>query len=85
MKKDVEFFTNALNKQILKIRRLGNANIPYGSNVMPILEMYKELSNYEERKAFQDALEAMLTDIDEGKRHFAVDVCLGFVLFKDAI
>lgn len=85
MVKDVDFFIKAFNGQILKNKRIGHANIPYGSNVMPLLEMYKNLSKYEERKAFEDALESMLTDRDEQKRRFAINVCLGFVIFRDAI
>ncbi len=85
MKKDIEFFIKAFNNQIQKNRRIGHANIPYGSNVLPILEMYKSLSEYEEQKAFEDALELMLTDQREEKRRFAVNVCLGFVLFRDVI
>ena len=56
-----------------------------GSRVMPVLELYAGLKTYEERKAFQDALEQMLTDPCERVRKFAVDVCLGFFGFRDAI
>ena len=57
----------------------------YGSRVMPVLELYKTLTSYEERRAFHDALEKMLTDDRERVRKFAVDVCLGFFVFRDAI
>ncbi len=57
----------------------------YGGNVIPVLEIYKELSTYEERKAFQDALEKMLCDKNEIVRNYAVDICIGFFVFRDAI
>ncbi len=57
----------------------------YGSKVMPVLALYKELATFEDRKAFQDALEKMLAAPDEKVRRFAVDICLGFFVFRDAI
>jgi hypothetical protein len=57
----------------------------YGSRVMPVLELYKSLTTYEERRAFQDALERMLTDERERVRKFAVDICLGFFVFRNSI
>ena len=50
---------------------------------MPVLSLYKELSTFDERRAFQDALEKMLTDRDKEIRQFAVDICLGFFVFRD--
>jgi len=52
---------------------------------MPVLRMFGEVVSFEERKAFQDALEKMLTDQDPEIRRFAVDICLGFFVFKDSI
>jgi hypothetical protein len=57
----------------------------YGSRVMPVLELYKGLKTYEDRRAFQNALERMLTDPREPVRDFAVAICLGFFVFRDAI
>jgi hypothetical protein len=57
----------------------------YGSRVMPALELYKSLKSYEERRAYQDALELMLRDESTEVRGFAVDVCLGFFVFRNAI
>ena len=57
----------------------------YGANVIPIIEIYKALSTYEERKAFQDALERMLCDKDQNIRSYAVTICLGFFVFRDAV
>lgn len=60
-------------------------NTEYGSRVMPVLEFYKTLTSYEDRRAFQDALERMLMDERESVRKFAIDICLGFFVFRDAI
>jgi len=57
----------------------------YGSRVMPVLELYKHLETYEERRAFQDALERMLTDRRQRVREFAVAICLGFFVFRKTI
>ena len=57
----------------------------YGSRVMPVLELHKTLASYEARRGFQDALEKMLTDDRESVRRFAVDICLGFFVFRNAI
>jgi hypothetical protein len=64
-------------------RRSGHSE--YGGRVMPVLRLYKNLSGYEEKKAFQDALEMLLKDDDDDRRSFGVDVCLGFFVFRDAI
>lgn len=57
----------------------------YGGNVLPAIKIYAELDNFEERKAFQDALETMLKSSDEDICGFAVNVCLGFFVFRDVI
>ncbi len=57
----------------------------YGSSVMPILEEYKKLNDYEARLAFKNALEKMLRDESEDLRSFGVTICLGFYVFRDAI
>jgi uncharacterized protein (DUF2336 family) len=73
-------------KKILSLEpRATGGYSEYGSRVMPVLEFYASLKTYEERKAFQDALEQMLTDSRERVRRFAVDICLGFFGFRDAI
>ncbi|MDP1624662.1 MAG: hypothetical protein Q8L64_02725 [bacterium] len=85
MRKNAEYFIKAFGKQMAENKRLGHTNIPYGSNVMPILRMYKDLSEYDERREFEDALEAFLTSGEEEKRRFAITICLGFLIFRDAI
>ncbi|MBN1603803.1 MAG: hypothetical protein JW915_19480 [Chitinispirillaceae bacterium] len=54
----------------------------YGSKVVPVIKLYKELSTYEERSHFQDALEEILSDKNEEIRKFGVDICLGFFAFR---
>jgi hypothetical protein len=73
-------------KRILALepeREAGNSE--YGSRVMPVLELYKQLKTFEEWRAFQDALECLLTDPRERVREFAVAICLGFFILRDAI
>ena len=52
MIKNLEYFTKEIEKQRKKFERFKPANIVYGSNVMPVLRMYKELSTSEERDFF---------------------------------
>lgn len=76
-----EFFEKIIN--LLPTKRSGYSE--YGSRVMPVLSLYRGLSKFEDRQAFQDSLERMLTSPDEEIRRFAVDICLGFFVFRDAI
>lgn len=57
----------------------------YGSAVMPILELYRDLDSSETRSAFQEALELMLRSQDESERAIAVDVCLAFFVFREVL
>ena len=83
MTKQVADFLLRLEKEQQKIGRLRDPS--YGAAVMPVLEIYKRLTTFEDRRAFQDALEMLLTDEDQAKRSFAVDVCLGFFVFRDSL
>ncbi len=85
MIKNIEYFTKEIEKQRKKFERFKPANIVYGSNVMPILRMYKELSTSEERDSFIKSLENLLVDLDAEKRRFAIDICLGFLVFRNEI
>jgi len=85
MNKNTEYFINEFDKKMKKNNRNKPGNIPYGSNVISILETYKNLSTFEERKSFREALERLLTDSEEKKRKFAVDICIGFLVFRDSI
>jgi hypothetical protein len=68
-------------RQILELRR--NAGPSYGDNVLPAIRLYGSLECGEERRAYQDALEAMLSSTDSDVREYAVTLCLGFFVFKD--
>lgn len=70
-------------KEILALRR--KAGPIYGDNVMPAIRRYKELKDPLDRKAFQDALELLLTDPNEETRTYGVTLCLGFFVFRDAV
>lgn len=85
MIKNLEYFTKEIEKQRKKFERFKPANIVYGSNVMPVLRMYKELSTSEERDFFIKSLDNLLADSDAEKRRFAIDICLGFFIFRNEI
>jgi hypothetical protein len=57
----------------------------YGGTVLPAFRVYSSLRTTDEFRAYQNALERMLTSEDMDLRHWAVTVCLGFVVFHDAI
>ena len=84
MKKDASYFYNEFERQMKKNKLYSNANIVYGSNLMSILKMYKDLKS-EEKKEYLEALENLLASFDIEKRRFAIDICLGFFVFRDSI
>lgn len=57
----------------------------YGGNVFPAFRIYSEITSRDEALAYQAALEKLLQSNDEIARKFAVDICLGFFTFYDAI
>lgn len=71
--------------EILKRKPATQGPSPYGSRVMSVLELYKGLNEYEERRAFQEALEILLQSNVDEERIFAVDVCLGFFVLRHAL
>ena len=52
---------------------------------MPLIRHYATLKDPSERKQFQDALEAMLRSDNEEWKDYAVTLCLGFFVFRDAV
>ncbi|MBK9781438.1 MAG: hypothetical protein IPP55_15530 [Anaerolineales bacterium] len=83
--KDAEYFIKAFNKQIKFNKRYSHSNIGYGGNVMPVLEIYQSLSEFSERDAFRKTITSFLESPNLEKREFAIDLCLGFFVFRDAI
>ena len=80
--------TQAYVEKILAIRdaslkRAGNFD--YGANVVPVIDHYRDLKDYADRRAFQSAVEAMLRSDDRELSEYAVTLCLGFVVFRDAV
>jgi len=69
--------------EILALRK--KAGPIYGDNVIPAITMYKALKEAHEKRAFQEALERLLTDPDEDKRNYGVTLCLGFFVFRDVV
>ena len=57
----------------------------YGGNVILAMEEFKKLKNTNEIRAYQDALESMLGDSDPNIREYAVTLCLGFFVFRNAL
>ena len=84
MIKDIDYFMEQFNQQIKENRSAKSGNTVYGSNVMPLLELYKNISS-EEKRAFRETIKEFLIDRDDNKREFAINLCLGFVVFRDAI
>ena len=62
-----------------------NPEPDYGGNVLPAGRIFSNLSQTEELSAFREALERMLGSQDHELRAWAVNVCLGFIYFRDAI
>jgi hypothetical protein len=83
MNRKVEDFQTVIRKEVDRVRRASRhpGYSEYGSKVVPLIDLYRSLTNFEEKKAFRDALESALTDDNEDVRSFAVDLCLGFVVF----
>jgi len=77
---------NHFVSEILKINRETKElkNI-CGVHIIPVIELYRNLTTYEEKRAFQDAIERLLVDSDEDIRSYGVDICLGFFVFRDSI
>ena len=57
----------------------------YGGRVLPAMEIYAGLRTFDERKAYQDAIEKMLRSEADDVREFAVELCLGFFVFRDVM
>jgi hypothetical protein len=74
--------------ELLRIRDEGlrsAGHFDHGANVLPVLRHYAGLKDPAARARFQSALEQMLTSGDDETRKYAVTLCLGFYVFRDAI
>ena len=85
MTKNKNYFKKILEQQIEKNAQLGKGNSPYGGNILPILRIYENLTSFEEKMSFQEALTDLLKNSNEEKRRFAVTVCTGFIDFRKTI
>lgn len=83
--RDVNFFLAEFEKRLKFNKRHAHSNMGYGGTVMPILNLYASLSSAEERDAFEAALIRWLTAENDEQQEFAVNICLGFFRFRDAI
>ena len=84
MVKDKNYFIEVIERQRKKFERFTPSNISYGSNVLPLLNLYNELS-YDEKSCYLDAIKCLLLDKEKNKQDFAVDICVGFIVFKEEI
>ena len=66
------------------LEHMRNPAPDYGGNVIRSMEIYRD-AEVGDRRAYQDALEFMLRSEDALEREFAVTLCLGFFVFRDAI
>jgi hypothetical protein len=80
MSRTTEDFLAAIDREARKPVSSGYSE--YGSKVMPMINIYKALETFDQRKAFQDAIEHALRSSDDRLRNFAVDLCLGFFVFR---
>ena len=69
-----------IEQQIRKLR-----DPSYGANVEPYIRLYCSLPTPDERRAFQDALEALIRSEDAEDRERGVRICLGFFAFRGAV
>ena len=74
---------DAIYERLLEAKR--KPDVDYGGNVLPAGRVFSSLRTHEEVRSFQDALERMLQGDDPDVRAWAVNVCLGFVVFRDVI
>ena len=70
-----------MQEEILRLCK--DAGPGYGDNVLPAINLYCSITEYDERKAYSDAVEMMLTSEDKKIREYAVTLCLGFIAFRD--
>ena len=57
----------------------------YGGVVLPAGRIFSSLRNFSEMRAFMAALESLVSDPDAEIRNWAINLCIGFVTFRDAI
>ena len=72
-------FIKAISKTIL------HPEPGYGGNVLPAARIYSEITSEAEARSYQSALEELLKSDDDEVRNFAINLCLGFFSFYDAI
>jgi hypothetical protein len=57
----------------------------YGGNVLPAARIYSGLKSMGELQEFQSAVETLLSSDDPKVRSSMANVCVGFIVFRDAI
>ncbi|WP_126175163.1 hypothetical protein [Tsuneonella rigui] len=72
-----------LRTALLKAMRRPDSD--YGGNVLPAARIYSSLSSSEEVRAFESAVSQLLEDELAEVRSWMVNVCIGFIVFREAI
>jgi hypothetical protein len=70
-------------REILATRR--HPHPGYGGKVLPVAEIYSNITAQAEVAAYRGALEKLLSSDDAELKKFGVDICIGFFLFYDII
>jgi hypothetical protein len=53
--------------------------------VIPAIQLFDSLQSGDETRAFQNALESLLTSQDPDTRSYGVTLCLGFMVFRNSV
>lgn len=72
-------------KKILEIKHQHRNSPQYAGWFFPVIEFYKGLSGSDQLRAFEEAIEMLLTSKIKDQRAFAIKVCLGCITFRDAL
>jgi hypothetical protein len=83
MEKNIDFFYHKIMETMPTGKEHGYSE--YGSKVFPAIEIYADLTEFSDKKSYQEALEKMLSSKNDRERSFAVDICLGFFVFRNVI
>jgi len=80
-----QYFLEIIEEQIKINKKTKKMKGIYGDNVLPLIDLYSNIKTYEERVEYSAAVEDLLKSPDDEKRHYAVILCLGFIVFGDQV
>jgi hypothetical protein len=79
--KDIKWFYNFIVANE-KMSRQHKGYTEYGSRIIKVIDLYNSLEQFEERTAFQKAIEKLLLSGDELLVELGVTICTGFIEFR---